>query len=174
MADQMLHTFLFADICGYALLTEREGDEAAADTAIHFVSAAANLAGNYGAELVKGVGDAVMLRADSPAETIRLGLDLVAEFDEDPALPQIHAGLHVGPAIRRAGDWWGATVNLAARVADAACAGQLLVTEAAKAAAGEVGSTHWLGVGPLRFKNIQRPVEIYAAYRAPVQSLMVA
>jgi class 3 adenylate cyclase len=174
MADEMLHTFLFADISGFSLLTEREGDEVAADMAIHFVSAAATIAEKYGAEVVKGVGDAVMIRCDCPAESIRMGLELVAEFDDDPALPQIHAGLHIGPAIRRAGDWFGATVNLAARMAEAACAGQLLVTEAAKAAAGELGSTHWMGIGPLRFKNIQRPVEVYAAYRTPVPSLLVA
>ena len=67
-------------------------------------------------------------------------------------------GVHTGPALNRAGDWWGATVNLAARVAGAAEANQLLVTEATKLAAGHMASTRLSGLGARRFKNIPLPV----------------
>ena len=170
MARGELHTFVFADISGYSLVSALAGDEAAADMAIHFVSRATSLAGAHGGEVVKGLGDAVMLHAESPAGSIRLALALMDEFGRDPAIPAIHAGLHTGPVLRRSGDWWGNTVNVAARVADAAQAGQLLVTQAAKLAAGDMASTNFRGLGSLRLKNIPFPVQLYAASRSGTTS----
>jgi len=167
MAEQNLHTFLFADIAGYSLIADQQGDEAAADLALYFLSRASNLASIHGGEVVKSLGDAVMIRTEDAADSLRIALDLVTEFSRDPALPAIHAGLHTGPAVRRADDWWGATVNLAARVAAAASAGQVLVTKTARLQAGQVASTHWRGLEPLRLKNIRLRVKVYAASRAP-------
>ena len=169
-----LHTFMFADICGYSLLTELDGDAAAADVAIRFLDESSSLAREHGAEVVKGLGDAVMVYAGDAAASIRMGLDLLAGFGADPELPQIHVGVHTGPALRRAGDWWGATVNVAARVACAAEAGQLLVTEATKLAAGHMASTRLCGIGPRRLKNIPLPVRLYAASGVPDVALLAA
>jgi len=167
MAEQNLHTFLFADIAGYSLIADQHGDEAAADLALYFLSRASSLASIHGGELVKSLGDAVMVRTEDAADSIRLALDLVNEFSQDPALPAIHAGLHTGPAVRRADDWWGATVNIAARVAAAADPGQVLVTETSRVQAGQVASTRWRGLEPLRLKNIRLAVKVYAASREP-------
>jgi adenylate cyclase len=169
MADETLHSFLFADICGYSSLTERDGDEAAAELAIRFASRVASMAAEHGAELIKQVGDAVMVRGQDAAETVRLGLRLHAELSADPSFPCIHAGVHTGPAVPRSGDWWGATVNIASRVASAAEAGELLITEATKSAASELPGTQLRGLGPRRFKNISEPVRVYAA--APLRSI---
>lgn len=169
MAEQDLHTFLFADIAGYSLIADQQGDEAAADLALYFLARASSLAGTHGCEVVKSLGDAVLIHTENAADSIRLALELVAEFDQDPTLPAIHAGLHTGPAIRRADDWWGATVNIAARVAAAAGAGQVLVTETSKAQAGLVPSTRWHGLEPLRLKNIRRRVIVYAASHIPAR-----
>jgi adenylate cyclase len=169
MAEQKLHTFLFADIAGYSLVADQGGDEAAADLALYFLSRASSLAGAHGCEVIKSLGDAVMIRSEDAADSISLALDLVTEFGCDDALPPIHAGLHTGPALRRADDWWGATVNIAARVAAAASAGQLLATEATRLKAGHMVSTRWRGLEPLRLKNIRFPVKVYAASRIPAR-----
>jgi class 3 adenylate cyclase len=116
MAEQNLHTFLFADIAGYTLVADQHGDEAAADLALYFLSRASSLASTHGGEVVKCLGDAVMIRTEHAADSIRIALDLVTEFGRDPALPAIHAGLHTGPAVRRADDWWGATVRRRGRL----------------------------------------------------------
>jgi adenylate cyclase len=157
------HTFMFADICGYSLLTEADGDDAAAEVAIHLLSEASSLAREHGAEVVKGLGDAVMVYADDAAQAIRMGLELLTAFGEDPDLPCIHVGVHTGPALNRAGDWWGGTVNLAARVAGTAEANQLLVTEATKKAAGDMASARLHELGTRTFKNIPLPIQVYAA-----------
>jgi adenylate cyclase len=157
-----LHTFLFADISGYSRLTEVGGDEAAAELAIRFAAEAERIAREHGAEVVKRVGDAVMLRCDCATELIKLGLRLHAELG---ARTPLHVGIHTGAALERAGDWWGATVNVAARVADAAESGQLLITEATRAAAGELGDACLRGLGLRHFKNISSPFRVYAVSR---------
>ena len=171
MARQELHTFLFADIAGYSLLTELDGDEAAADLAMRFVSGASSVAYDHGAEVVKGIGDAVMVHADDAGRAVRLALDLVRELARDELMPPIHAGLHTGPAVGRRGDWWGATVNIAARVAAVAGPGQILLTEATRVAAGQTDSIRLLELGALRLKNITFPVQVYAASFVPAEAL---
>jgi adenylate cyclase len=169
-----LHTFLFADIAGYSLLTELDGDEAAADLAMRFMSGASMVAREHGAEVVKGLGDAVMVRADDAGQALRLAIELRREVDRDDLMPPIHAGLHTGPAVGRGGDWWGATVNIAARVAAAARAGQILLTEATRRAAGQTDSIRLRELGPLRLKNITLPVQVYAASAVPAGALQRA
>jgi len=165
--DGKLHTFLIADISGYSTLTETDGDEAAAEVAIQFATEVSRLAAEHGAEVVKTLGDAAMIRCDDAADAIELGLRL---HQGSGVLPPLHTGIHTGPAVARAGDWWGATVNVASRVAAAAEAGQLLVTEAAKRAAG-AASDSFRDIGPLFLKNISAPVRVYAAEAARVPAL---
>jgi class 3 adenylate cyclase len=158
MAEQ-LQTFLFADISGYSRLTEIGGDEAAAELALRFASEASAIAADHDVEVVKRVGDAVMLRGESAAELVSLGMRLSCELG---GLPQIHAGIHTGPAVERDGDWWGATVNISARVAAEAGPSQLLITEATRAAAGTPSRARVRGMGLLHLKNISAPVRVYA------------
>jgi adenylate cyclase len=162
MAVQNLQSFLFADLSGYSSLTELEGDEAAADVAIRFAAEVARLAAGSGTELVKCVGDEVMVRGEDAAAVVRLALSLQAELGGRQPFPQIHAGVHTGVAVERGGDWWGATVNIASRVATAAEAGQLLITEATRtAAAADLGEARLRGLGPRSFRNISSPVAVY-------------
>jgi adenylate cyclase len=157
-----LHTFLFADISGYSQLTEQNGDEAAAEVAIRFAQEMAEMAAAHGAELVKCVGDGVMVHSRCAAAAIDLALDVQRRLAASPVLPPVHVGIHTGPAVERAGDWWGATVNVASRVADAAEAGQLLITEATRVAAGR-SPAQLRGLGSRRFRNISSPVSLYTA-----------
>lgn len=173
MAERDLHTFLFADIAGYSLVADQEGDEAAADLALYFLSRASSIANAHGGEVVKSLGDAVMIHTEDAAQSIRLALDLITESGRDPGLPPIHAGIHTGPALRRANDWWGTTVNIAARIAAAASADQLLVSETARVQAGHIVSTHWQGLEPLRLKNIRLLVKVYTASRIPARGLVL-
>jgi adenylate cyclase len=69
--------------------------------------------------------------------------------------------------VQRADDWWGAAVNIAALVAAAAKAGQMLVTEATKQAAGELGRIRLRALGLVDLKNLSSPVRVYAASRMP-------
>jgi adenylate cyclase len=152
------HTFLFADLVGFTAFTERHGDDAAADVAERFAGTATGLAAEHGARLVKCLGDAVLLRVDEAAEALRLGLRLSRGAD---ALP-VHVGVHTGRAVARGADWYGSTVNLAARVADAAATGELLATAATVEHAGRVPGLALEHRGARAFKNVAAGTELYA------------
>ena len=56
------HTFLFADLAGFTALTEAHGDEEAADLVGDFCEQVGEMLGDYDAEKIKALGDALMLR----------------------------------------------------------------------------------------------------------------
>ena len=72
-ADSTDHTFLFADLAGFAALTEVHGDEEAAELVGAFCGVIRDLLPRYGGEEVKTIGDAVMVRLDRAADGIRPG-----------------------------------------------------------------------------------------------------
>jgi class 3 adenylate cyclase len=165
MAQEHFHTFLFADISGYSRLTEQHGDEMAAELAISFAAAVERLAAEHGVEVVKRSGDSVMLHGRAAQEVVTLGLRLVSEHFWGAGRPSIHAGVHTGPAVHRADDWWGNAVNVASRVADAAGEGELLITETTRLAAGDLRPASLRSLGAMHFKNISNPVRVYATTR---------
>jgi adenylate cyclase len=76
---------------------------------------------------VKYLGDAAMLVSPDPVALLDSLLRLCAAVDaERETLPPLHAGAAFGPAVPRAGDWFGHTVNLASRIADLARAGTIV------------------------------------------------
>jgi len=75
---------------------------------------------------VKLLGDGVMLRYPSLGDALRSVRELMASIAA-AGLPPTHAGVAAGPMVVRDGDVYGHTVNLAARIAGHAAAGELLV-----------------------------------------------
>lgn len=154
-------TIAFVDLAGFTALTDVHGDNAAVDLVDEFTATAVDACGAAGAELVKTVGDAVMIAAPSPAT----GLDAVsrlfhAAYERD-GFPEPRAGLHHGPVVERAGDWFGATVNLAARVASRAGSGQALITRSILDAA-MASELDVVALGDHQLRNVLDRVELWA------------
>lgn len=163
-------TFIFADISGFTALTEAHGDDAAADLVAAFRDAVQPKLGNREAEEVKTIGDALMIRAEDAAEAIKLGLEIVHEVGGHHGFPTVRVGMHTGSATERGGDWFGAGVNLAARVAGQAAGGEVLLTDATRA---EVGADHNFVLsqrGRVWLRNISEPVFLFGALRRGVVS----
>jgi adenylate cyclase len=133
---QSVHTFLFADLCDYTEQSWRHGDDWSAEVAVEFHELVRDLAVEESCEVVKAIGDAVMVLAPEPSDAVRLAQRIHASSSSAERL-QVRMGIDTGPAVPRAGDWYGTTVNTAARVAEAAIPGQLLMTDRAREAAGE-------------------------------------
>jgi adenylate cyclase len=165
MPDASEHTFLFADLAGFTALTEAHGDEQAVDLAGDFCDCVRQLLPDHGAEEVKSIGDAMMIRCDHAAAAVGLGLRIVEEIAARPQFPIVRVGMHTGPGLERDGDWFGAAVNLAARVSGAAGGGEVLLTEATRAAAGELEAIELRKRGVERFKNVKEPIRVYRATR---------
>lgn len=68
-----------------------------------------------GGTRVKSIGDAVMLRVPDPGDAILLGLRMTRDVLREYGMFGVRVGLHHGTAVEREGDYFGATVNLAAR-----------------------------------------------------------
>jgi adenylate cyclase len=164
------HTFLFADLAGYTALTEAMGDRDAADLAGEFCDTVRALALDHAAEGVKAIGDAMMVRGTDPAEAIRLGVRIVREVGGRHFFPTVRVGIHTGPAVERGGDWFGASVNLAARVSGTAAGGEALLTDATRDAAGELDDIQLEQRGRYTLKNVAEAVLLFAARPAGARS----
>jgi adenylate cyclase len=152
------HTFLFCDLVGYTALADAQGDERAALVAAALQRRVRGVAMEHRAEVVKGMGDAAMIRCDDPCTAIRFALRLVEQVDSDPELPPIRVGIHSGSAVPQDGDWFGRAVNVASRLCHVAAGGEVLVSEATLGRASHLQSVaigerrlHWL-------KNVTAPV----------------
>jgi adenylate cyclase len=125
------------------------------------------LLGEHDAHEVKTLGDGLMIRGDDAALAIGLGLRIVSELEERPGFPAVRVGMHTGAAVEREGDWYGTTVNVAARLCGAAGGGEVLVSDSTRRAAGrlrrialEQERLHWL-------KNVTEPVPAHIAGPRP-------
>jgi adenylate cyclase len=156
-------TFVFADIAGYTALTEAHGDSDAAELAGSFCGEVSEIARASGGELIKTIGDAVMVRHTDPAEAVRIGLAAAHDVMRGHGFPAVRVGMHHGPAVARDGDWFGFTVNLAARVAGVAGGGEVLVTETVRDAAAGLDGVEFESRGEHRMRNVTAAVPLFAA-----------
>lgn len=156
-------TFLFADLAGFTAMTEAHGDVAAADAVASFFGIVTRLLAEHEAEQVKTIGDAVMARVPDAAQAVRLGVQIVRDVSERHGALGVRVGLNTGAAIEREHDWYGATVNLASRVTGAAQPGEVLMTDATLAAAGEgIADYSVEDRGAVMLKNVAEPVAVHS------------
>ena len=118
---------VFVDLTGYTRLTEEEGDESAADRGTELAQVVRGAAGRRGGRVVKLLGDGAMVRFERADDAVRAAIDIVDAVDAG-SLPPAHIGIAADPMIQRDGDYFGRTVNIAARICDAATAGQILAS----------------------------------------------
>jgi adenylate cyclase len=154
----------FLDLSGFTSLTEEQGDEKAARLAQGLAELCQESARSRGGRLVKLLGDGAMLHFPRPESGVLCALDLV---DRVPrlGLPAARVGMHAGRVVSQDGDYFGATVNVAARIAYRAGPGQVLVTDEVVASA-DSGSVRYERVGTLALKNVAEPVTVHLASRA--------
>ena len=155
-------TFLFADIAGFTALTEAHGDEHAVQLVDDFAAVVRAELPNVGGEYVKTVGDALMLRVPDPGDAIRLGLWITRNAMSGHQAPSVRVGGNFGPAVERSGDYFGTTINVAARVSALARGGELLVTGNTAALAADLDGVLYESRGRQALRNIAEPVEIFA------------
>jgi adenylate cyclase len=111
--------------------------------------------------LIKTIGDAVLIASRDPGAAVALVDRLFTEAAHEAEFPALRAGLHHGGAILRDGDVFGAAVNLAARVAAEAFAGEVLGTDAIANAARDQGLPV-AEIGPVSLKNVRGTVPLFS------------
>jgi adenylate cyclase len=128
-------TFVFVDLVGYTALTETRGDRAAARVATEFERAMSAMSREHGAWQVKSMGDGVMIWAPDPARALALAADTLEDVGTRSDLLPVRIGVHTGPAVMCGSDWYGSTVNIAARLASEAAPNEALVSATSRTAA---------------------------------------
>jgi adenylate cyclase len=97
---------------------------------------------------------------------VLLGLRITHELMLGHGAPAVRVGLHHGPAVERDGDYFGAAVNLAARVSAEASGGEVLLTGHTAAMAPQLEGVLYEPRGRRALRNVREPVELFAAVRA--------
>jgi class 3 adenylate cyclase len=154
----------FLDLTGYTALTEERGDEAAAALAGSLATVVHETALAHGGEAVKWLGDGVMFHFPRPAEAVVAALELVDRASAAVGVPA-RVGLNAGPVVFQDGDYFGRTVNVAARIADYARPGEVLVSEDAARAA-ELDGVDFRPIGPVALRGLRDSVGLATAVRS--------
>ncbi len=153
-------TFCFVDLAGFTALTEAQGDSAAADEAPRVAEITRASLGPAD-RLIKTIGDAVFVMSPTASSGIELVERLLMRSCSQVGFPALRAGLHYGDAVQREQDVFGAAVNLAARVAAEAYAGEVICTRPIADAAMEQ-DIPVVELGPVPLKNVRQSIELFS------------
>jgi hypothetical protein len=118
----------------------------------------------HGGVPVKWLGDGVMVHFRDPAGAVLAALQLLEQLPE-AGLPPAHVGVAAGPVVVQGGDYFGRTVNLAARIAAYASASRVLVSERVAERAPPRGVT-FVELGAVQLQGITNAVRLLEARRA--------
>jgi len=154
----------FLDLVGYTRLTEEHGDQVAAELAETLAVLVNRSSREHGGVPVKWLGDGVMVHYREPAGAVLAALQMVEECPQ-AGLPPAHVGVAAGPVVVQGGDYFGRTVNLAARIAAYASASRVLVSERVVQRTPPQGVT-FVEQGQVQLEGIARPVRLLEARRA--------
>ena len=153
----------FLDITGYTRLTEERGDEAAAELATRLATLVRGSSREHGGQPVKWLGDGVMFYFPDPGDGVLAALDMVEGVAAE-ALPPARVGIHAGPVVFQEGDYFGRTVNIAARIAEYARPGEVLVTQEVVDAA-DLDGVGFTTIGPVELKGVAEPLNLRSVRR---------
>jgi len=154
----------FLDVTGFTRLTEERGDATAADLAGRLARIVQRTSVGHGGKPIKWLGDGVMFYFREPGGAVRAALDMVDQARE-AGLPPAHVGLDAGPVLFQEGDYFGRTVNAAARIGEYARQGEVLVSQAVVDAV-DLPDVAFREIGPVELKGLTRPVRLHSAQRA--------
>ena len=122
---------VFTDLVDFSEWALEAGDEAVIDLLRRVSTVTETAIMAHRGRTVKHLGDglmAVFLSADAAVEAATDAVAAVDRIQCEGYNPQLRAGVHIGRPRKLGGDYIGVDVNIAARVAQAASAGQVLVS----------------------------------------------
>jgi adenylate cyclase len=156
----------FADLVGFTALSQALPSRDLAAAISDFESRASEVVTGAGGRVIKLIGDQVMYVADDATVGCEIGLLLAEAFHTDEILPPVRGGLASGETIVQEGDYFGPTVNLAARATKLAEPDDVLVPESLTREVAETTDYTFRRVGPHRLKGFTDAVTLYALGRA--------
>jgi class 3 adenylate cyclase len=164
--NELVRTFLIADIRGYTRFTERHGDEASARLAAKFSHIVGEGVRLRGGTLIEIRGDEALAVFDSARQALRAAVDLQNQFaeerDADSNCPmRVGIGIDSGEAIKLDdGSFRGAALNVAARLCGLAQGGEIIASEGTSHLAGHLPGLRYVDRGRAHLKGIADTVRL--------------
>jgi class 3 adenylate cyclase len=149
----------FVDLTGFTALSREMTVDALTDLVLDFESTAFNLATDAGGRVIKHIGDEVMFVALDAEAGARIAAGIVESFAHEDLRPR--GGVAFGEVLAVHGDYYGAVVNLASRLTDAAIPGEVLVDAATAASVDESGGLVE-SAGRRMLKGFDDPVMVFS------------
>jgi DNA-binding NarL/FixJ family response regulator/class 3 adenylate cyclase len=160
-----IKVFLIADIRGYTLFTQEQGDDAAARLAKAFAAVVEDVVGSHGGTVVQFRGDEALVVFGSPREAILSAIDLQSRFVDvalgEPELPLlVGIGVDAGEAAAVWDGYRGGSLNLAARLCSLAGPGEILSSPEVVHFARAIDGVRYVERGEARLKGLPDPVTV--------------
>ncbi|NMN98189.1 adenylate/guanylate cyclase domain-containing protein [Antrihabitans stalactiti] len=154
-------TIFFSDIEGSTALNEQLGDKAWVKLLERHDRVVRNRIELHRGHVIKTQGDGFMVAFAEPVQAVRCGIEVQRQLS-DGAI-RVRVGIHVGEAVRRGDDLFGLNVALTARVAAEANGGEVLVSDAVRAALVDEPD---IGFGPARDVELKGLRGVYHVHPA--------
>ena len=151
---------LIADLSGYTALTETHGAITAADLIDKYIEIVNScLVGD--SHLHARVGDGVVIVSASADSLIATSIMLFQNTWGEDNFLQVHGGLHFGKILKRNNDYYGTTINLAARIAAKANPGCIWCSSEYINALNNKADFAFRPRGKHYFKNISDEIDVH-------------
>jgi adenylate cyclase len=147
---------LFCDLKDFTAYANAAGDGAAVEALEQFSQVVTEERGEHG-RLLKGLGDGYMLAYPASPDAVAAGERIIVGMRDGDL--GVHASVHEGVAVAHEGDYFGRTVNLAARLLLVARRDELVATTAVVEATRD--RFEWEPRGAERIRGVSEPVDVY-------------
>ena len=156
---RVARSFAFVDLSGFTAHTEQHGDEEAVAVLASFRATLREICSRRAVRIAKWLGDGAMLVGVDSTPLLSAVLELEHRAASDPTPMSIRCGVTHGPVILLEGDdYIGHAVNVAARLCDAAGAGEVLATPAVVPALPPWAASH--GAEEIRIRGLGQALPI--------------
>ncbi|MEZ4686095.1 MAG: adenylate/guanylate cyclase domain-containing protein [Bacteroidia bacterium] len=152
-------TILFADIAGYTAMMQ-EDEEKGLKTLQRFREALERIVPEHNGTIIQFFGDGCLLAFDHAKAGVSCAIALQSEFQYRADIP-VRLGLHEGEVLFRDNNAFGDAVNVTSRIESIGVPGAVLVSKVLVAQLFD-GSFRWKSLGAFEFKNIKKPMEVFA------------
>jgi class 3 adenylate cyclase len=155
----------FADLVGSSALAEDLSIAELGTIVAEFEQRANDTIVDGGGRAVKFLGDGVMFVASEPAVSCEISLQLAERFSNLTRVPPVRVGLAFGAVLSRDGDYFGADVNLAARIVQVAAPSEVATSTSIASVLADSSAYEFRSRGLQQMRGLREPTETFTLQR---------